>query len=322
MPSDQQLVESFLSEFVSSLSQKHPVDIDFILLFGSAARGEWRKGVSDIDLIIQVTSGKNGIKRDAEKIFWELDSKLGTMFDEVCSIAKRDGMEDSLSRLESRTKLYVPFEVVGPGEIDWEKAKINSPLGFAADLMGPKSLLFLKMKTEGKILCGRDVRPLIPARAGFFERLKAVLIPQHLALLALLISPVMPKAALRRAFKAVLYSVDASLFFLGRPLGGAADKAISDLREELKGRVVVKYDFGQSKVERAFGYDLESNLDFSIVREALRLKYGFAQGSSRFGRRRACRFCLRSLLFVIRLNLFVYLKYKVGERFIKSSGHS
>ncbi|HID73114.1 TPA: nucleotidyltransferase domain-containing protein [Candidatus Micrarchaeota archaeon] len=52
-------------------------DIDFILLFGSAARGEFRAGVSDVDMIIQVKKASTVPKLEgyAERLFWELDRK-------------------------------------------------------------------------------------------------------------------------------------------------------------------------------------------------------------------------------------------------------
>lgn len=50
---DQQRVQRFLREFSSRLSKKFSRYLDFILFFGSAARGEWKRGVSDIDIIIQ-----------------------------------------------------------------------------------------------------------------------------------------------------------------------------------------------------------------------------------------------------------------------------
>jgi predicted nucleotidyltransferase len=50
-PSDQQKAEAFLEEFAD--------EIDFILLFGSAARGEFVLGKSDVDLVIQVKSGSS-----------------------------------------------------------------------------------------------------------------------------------------------------------------------------------------------------------------------------------------------------------------------
>ena len=53
---DQQRAELFLEEFVSGLVGSMEDDIDFILLFGSAARGEFILGKSDVDLIIQTKS--------------------------------------------------------------------------------------------------------------------------------------------------------------------------------------------------------------------------------------------------------------------------
>ena len=121
---DQQLVQNFLREFSEKIAEKFNDDLDFILLFGSAARGEWKKGVSDVDLIIQVkTQGAiYNVKTYADKIFWELDEKYGTELKKVCSTGDE---KDKIKTLIKQTKLYVPYEVFGPKDIDWIKGKIK-----------------------------------------------------------------------------------------------------------------------------------------------------------------------------------------------------
>lgn len=127
--SDQRLVIKFLDEFVSRLTEKH--DIDFILLFGSAARGEWRRGVSDVDLIIQVRrqEDKERVRKHAEKLFWSLDEKYGTRFKEVCSASdEAHGLvEELLKKGQRRVRLYAPFEVFAPEDVDWSRGEFSSP---------------------------------------------------------------------------------------------------------------------------------------------------------------------------------------------------
>ncbi len=310
---DQELVERFISSFAQRLSSKFKEEIDFILLFGSAARGEWKRGVSDIDVIIQTKGRKKEVKKYAETIFWELDSALATGFSDVCSIARKSGMEGGIAKLESRAYLYVPFEVIETGEIDWEKASINVPLGIVADFVAPKSILFLKIKNEGKVVYGRDIRSLIPSTPIFFERLKVLVLPQVISIVSLLLSPFFPNLALRRSIKAVLYSTESSLFFLGRPVGGSKlVESIEELKKELKGTVPIRLDLGSVKIDKDIIYDAEKRLDYSIVDEALRWKYGLTEGFE-IGRRKSALFCSRAAVFIIRLNVFIYLKYKAGQ---------
>jgi len=62
---DQQKADAFLEEFVDELGKAYGSEIDIILLFGSAARGEFILGKSDVDLIIQVKSDGVVKKRGA-----------------------------------------------------------------------------------------------------------------------------------------------------------------------------------------------------------------------------------------------------------------
>ena len=68
----QELVEKFLDDFVEKITGIYGKKIDFILLFGSAARGEWKRGLSDVDMIIQLkdASIKDEFYKKTEEIFW------------------------------------------------------------------------------------------------------------------------------------------------------------------------------------------------------------------------------------------------------------
>ena len=50
---DQKSVNNFLKDLVKEITKKYKKDIDFIIIYGSAARGEFIIGVSDVDLVIQ-----------------------------------------------------------------------------------------------------------------------------------------------------------------------------------------------------------------------------------------------------------------------------
>jgi len=103
--SDQERADAFLEDFVGQLASACGRDIDFILLFGSAARGEFILGKSGVDLVIQVNSNEavRKVEQLAEPLFWQLDERHGMMFKKVVSTGESGSLlEDSLKRLESR----------------------------------------------------------------------------------------------------------------------------------------------------------------------------------------------------------------------------
>ena len=228
---DTQLINAFLSEFVEELAARFPKDIDFILLFGSAARGEFRAGISDVDLIIQVKDDRfiAPVERHAEKIFWILDAKHKTRLVEVCS-TKRD---DIFSGLEKQAKLYMPFEVIGPQDINWKGGKIASPGLGAFALIAPIYQFAKKLKKEGKILYGRDILSEICIRQSLFDKVKAIAVPYLLSIAALPISLVMPDRGLKYSIKAILYSAASQIEVLDRSYGRTSFLNTKILRAEL-----------------------------------------------------------------------------------------
>ena len=98
--SEQQLVENFLRDFVDELTQRYPDEIDFILLFGSAARGEWKRGISDVDLIIGVKKKEDvgPVRVYAEKLFWDLIRSHAPSSTRVCQ------PQEGGSRINARRK--------------------------------------------------------------------------------------------------------------------------------------------------------------------------------------------------------------------------
>ena len=208
---DMKLVDSFLSEFVKKLSKAFPEEIDFILLFGSAARGEFKVGTSDVDLIIQLKRrrGMAGFEKEAEKIFWKLDKKHKTGLAKVCSTKRGD----FFGMIEQQVKLYKPFEVLGPDDINWKEGKIERGLG-AFQVIAPINHFAKKVKSEGKILYGRNILKEIRVKESLVDSLKAIFVPYWLSLIALLLSIILPNKALKYSIKAVLYAVDGQVTLL------------------------------------------------------------------------------------------------------------
>ena len=284
---EQRLVKSFLQEFTSRLTAAH--DIDFILLFGSAARGEWRRGVSDVDMIIQVKrqEDKEKVREYAEELFWKLDEKYGTRFKEACSTSDeaRGRVEEFLKKGQRKVRLYAPFEVLGPEDVEWSRGEFKDPFfKVGLDLMAPKYLLLAKMKTEGKTLYGRDITREIRLKVSLFERLKALLVPHHLSFLSILVSPFAPRMAVKMAIKAAIYSVESCLYYLRKPIGRGIDAALVELEHEI----------GRS-----------SYVSAEPFRRAYELKYVISDLD--VGRWESMRFCARIFYEVVKLNWWAVL---------------
>jgi len=271
-------VNAMLSEFVSSLAQRFSDDLDFILLFGSAARGEFRAGTSDVDIIIQVKkeSGRAKVEEHAENVFWELDKKHGTRLQEVCS-TKQDNI---FGAAESAVKLYKPFEVLGPGDIDWANGMVNSAaLGpFAA--IAPLSQFAKKIKKEGKVLYGRNILAEIRVRESILDKIKALLLPYLLSAIALPVFILSPDKALKYSIKAVLYSIDDQLLVIGADYSKMTHFNI----------LVLRYEIG------AF-YSIR------LAREALLAKKDFERIKKQWSYIDKAAFCLQAPIYIAYNNL-------------------
>jgi predicted nucleotidyltransferase len=293
---DQVLVNNFLKEFVQKIVEGFGKYIDFILLFGSAARGEWKRGVSDVDLIIQVKNPKikNEVYKKAEQIFWELDEKYDTKFKDVCSIKKPEkiSLVEAIRFAEKQIRLYVPFEVVEPGEIDWKRCEFNNPLyKVGAFLIFPKSMFFLKIKSEGKVLFGRDILKELKPCLSFWDVSKILLNPYHLSVLSVLTVLFTPNFAIKHAIKAILYEIESVLIFLERPIATSSTKAY----ERVKRTINNKY------------------LDWDVVEEAFDLKYDWDEKIEELGYWDKITFCWKVLTFVIVLSwLSVFTKIYIS----------
>lgn len=259
-------------------------DIDFILVFGSVSRGEFIAGISDIDMIIQTKTkaAKGQVSKIAEKIFWETNSACQTRFDEVCSISKtRRDLED----LEKAVKLYKPFEVIGPNDVDWKNGAIISKELALWSWLVPKQLFAKKIKIEGRVLFGRNVLDEISPRDFISDKIKALFLPQALSFGAMLISPFLPDRALRYATKAIFYTLENELYLIGLPLGRGAKYNISNLRSMLG-------DFYASR----------------LVDEARLVKGSFERVSKKWTRLDKVGYGVSAFFFVMYLNWAVFLR--------------
>ena len=202
---DTVLVNNFLMDFTKTLVKQYPGDVDFILVFGSAAKGEFKAGISDVDIIIQLKREKNrkAFEKYAESLFWKLDEKHHTKLKQVCST----GRPDVFGLFEKELKLYKPFEVLGPKDIDWKAGKIVSEELATFAAVAPLTRFAKRVKREGKILYGRNVLEEINPLPSLVDDVKSIFIPYALSIFAVPLSLIMPNKALGYSLKAVLYAV-------------------------------------------------------------------------------------------------------------------
>jgi len=236
---DQELIDKFIYTLVSKVTAKYSKEIDFIILFGSAARGEFKKGVSDIDLVIQLKEkGKHKeIESYATKVFWELDKIYKTDFAKVLSTKKTSKKDENfLKNIEKTFNFYVPIFVFPPGWLDWTNGRISRPFWKPlAVVLVHQTLIFEKFKREGKVLFGRDIRKDIKPKITFWERWKALQIPLYISFFSVIISPVLVNFSVKYSTKALLFQLDSVLDFLNIKKR-KRDQKLESLKNESKSK--------------------------------------------------------------------------------------
>lgn len=304
-------VEAFLRDFVAGLKEGFERDLDFVLLFGSAARGEFVLGRSDVDLIIQVKEDAKvkPVGAFAERLFWRLDKKHGTMLRKVCSTGiGKSLLENALKAVEKQARLYKPFEVFGPRDIDWNRGMIKRlDLMPGAILVASQLTLLYKMKHEGKILFGRDIRKEIRPRFTPWEKLKSIWVPQSIAFAAIIISLALPKKAVGYAVKAVFFELESAGIVLHNRIP-EKEKQKRQFAEATRFRRQFLDDL-RFYIELKFGLLAKNKLAF--IQRAIEIKKSGFSG----GRLAALVFCTRAFWVIYSSNTAIILKGFFGNAF-------
>lgn len=299
---DQELIDFFLKELVSEIAYKFRSEIEFIILFGSASRGDFKKGVSDIDLVIQLKTiqKREEILDYSTKKFWDLNKKYNTEFEKVISTTSANtNIEALLKNIEKKTHLYVPIFVFPPGWINWEKGKINRPLWkIPAIFFISQSMIFYKFKKEGKILFGKDIKKEMQIQISFWERFKSIQVPFWISNFAIIILPLSPNNSLKYAIKAILYELDSALFFL-KLSANSKDEKINKLKQK------TEYNFKFDLFNFHFSRILNSlkDKDFSLFQKAIEIKYE----NRKLNLKENIIFVFRVYWFILRNNWRIFL---------------
>lgn len=309
------VVCEFVDELVKVLVSQYAAQIDFILLYGSVVRGEFIKGSSDIDLIIQVTSDEHvsEVYAAATKIFWSLNDTYGMGFDTYLANSRAKSLMDSyLKKAEKKALLFTPIFVLGPNEMDWQHAKVmNEEWKLWSWLLVSSHTTFLKIKHEGQVLYGRDIRPLIPEKWSWWDRWKGLCMPVYLSLIAILIVPILRVYGVKYACKALIWDLDAGLIYL-KKLVIQKKRQVEILQEESRLELDVSRIYLLLDRHSPLTIRLMSNRDFIVVERAMELKKHFYQASWSD----SILFVWRVSVTVIRINSLVLIKrfiYKLSE---------
>lgn len=303
---DQILVDRFIKALVSDVTTHFPRKIDFVILFGSAARGEFIPGVSDIDLVIQLKEQKDiaAVNAHSTEAFWKLNKRFKTGFEKSC--ATRPGktpLARLFNKLESKAHLYTPLFVYGPADLDWERGRVKKrALQLPARLIISQATIFHKFKTEGKLYFGRDIRKVIHPHFTWWERWKGIMIPYWLCLFAALTSLIAPIRAAKYSTKAILYEIDSAVVYL---LDLKKQSRASKVKRLQKDIVLRMHTTKLVTFSSTLQFSIVNKNAFRIVDEALAYKINGFHGS----RAEAARYSLRALWFIIRLQWHVVISH-------------
>ena len=301
------MVWNFINEFRDRVVPHIKDKLDFIIIYGSAVRGEFVPGKSDVDIVFQVLKheDKKSVEEKATEIFWETTKKYPKLqFEKSLSVSKkkkRNAITSILEKAERSSFLYVPVFVFVKGEIDWENGELHSDnplIKLGQGLLIPQRTVFLRFKQEGEMLFGRDVREEIKIKLTIMDRLRLGAAPQLLSMVGVMVSVIAPKKARGYAVKALLYQVDSLLTALSEyEKIGRLEKIKKDQKmllqeytEHLQQLVFLRLDYTKGALRAS---------DFILFTDAMKIKWG-EKKLSYFG---TIWFCHRAWFFILRSNI-------------------
>ncbi|MFH1684960.1 MAG: hypothetical protein ABH983_01515 [Candidatus Micrarchaeota archaeon] len=193
---DEEAITLFLNDFVNQLTSIYPSEIQYIILAGSASRGDFVLGKSDLDMGIIIKETKNvaKVKKSALEIFWKLDAKQNMKFKQSLSVP--NGQKP-------------PFDVVGPEG----NPKKRDLFALISPFFGYQRAMLQHTVRYGKILYGDDsVLKLFKKRYskwGLFKILFSY--DLFLSIFSVFSFFIDPDQSLRRSTRALLYTFEDDL---------------------------------------------------------------------------------------------------------------
>lgn len=182
----------FLSDFVDGLTAKYPDEIAYILLSGSAARGDFVKGRSDIDIIVKTKERSSvwPVLVSADELFWKLD--------------ERHGMNQRALFEQKADHQLVSFSKPGSYAVTVFESIPQKSIRSYFNLLH-KELMRARSKPHMRILYGRESGSKLVYEDPF-----SLLITYSLAisLLAMPVFIIAPSRAYRSSLRAVTFTFD------------------------------------------------------------------------------------------------------------------
>jgi hypothetical protein len=298
---------SFIYEFRDTLVEKYAAKVAFIIIYGSAVRGEFVAKKSDVDILIQVLRPQDKVilEKNAGKIFWQIARDYPELgFKESLSVSKKKQQtlfSSFLTKAEKASFLFVPVFIFSLGEIDWKNGVLHSknPLVLlGSQLLVPQRSVFLKFKHEGRILFGRDIRKEIKIRLTLLDRLRLGTAPQLLSWIGFLSAPFAVKKARSYAAKALLYQIDGLLTALSNYRKLTREQKITRTKK------ILIEDFARElqtilRLNLNFRKTLLQQKDFSLFEKAAAVK----AETIKLNRYQTLQFCFQAWWFIVRSNL-------------------
>lgn len=257
---DKAALQAFLRDFIAGMAGSYGEKIDCILLSGSAARGDFKAGESDIDMHIVLKNDCDvaEIEKKSSTLFWELNRRHGLKL--VRSYARKhsSGFSFICGRPPISPK---PIHVVGPSGWQLKLSPRLSP----ASILGIEPQLMRGRIRNGKVLFGRDI-------LADRETLRAAEMRSRFTYdfwVTLLIQPffmLMPERVLKRCAKGLVFT------FYGR----------------------IKEMGAMAEGSGAPGLPQGEGGGLSMAAHALRLKRDFERESKKMGILQKFWFCIRT----------------------------
>jgi predicted nucleotidyltransferase len=222
-------LEQFLNDLVKLMILEYRDEIVSILLFGSAATKDWKKGKSDIDLVIVIKHQnlRKKVEDTTNNIIIKLDRKHNLELTQTCSsyVKHRNPFVNLLYRVEDALTFGKPFFVFSIDQIFFEKSTIaDKRISFISAVFDPLTIFLAKMKQTGITIYGQNLINDINYKASPIKKIRISIAPLWIFVMSLISFPLDEKFSLRHSIKATLWACEDSLFALNCPLSNVANE--------------------------------------------------------------------------------------------------
>lgn len=247
----QKELKPFISDFRLAVRQSpFSKDIISIILLGSAVKGEWIRGESDIDFIVVTKSRecKDNVSAFIEKTIKKLNKKYSMQLEKTTTIYKRTNpFLGFIFNIERAVFFGVPFYVISKEEFDLAHKKIRNAKVLLLASLFSLDVFLESLKETAKIIYGQNLLKEIKTNVTAFDRIK-ILNQQFFVMLAsILILPFDAKLALKHAVKCSLYEEEFDLILLHKKTHGY-------FKDEKAYEKIIKSRFSLNHFEKSLYY--------------------------------------------------------------------